>query len=98
MLVLEAKPKTPEIGDIFRFYGEAYRQSRQNKLPVYIIKTMKGIEDCRTAVLGGHQRVCANCGTKEIAYNSCRNRHCPKCQTLSKQLRNTTHHPPKTGK
>ena len=85
MLVLETKLKTPEIGDIFRVYGDAYRQKREGKIPAHILKTMRGIQDCRTAVLGGHQRVCADCGTKEIAYNSCRNRHCPKCQTLSKE-------------
>jgi len=77
--------KSPEIQDIFRLCGETYRQRRKNKLPAHILKVMRGIEDCRTAILGGHQRVCNDCGTKEIAYNSCRNRHCPKCQTLSKE-------------
>jgi len=78
-------PKAPEIQDIFRIYGGAYRQKHKDKLPTHIHKTMRDIEDCRTATLGGHVRACGDCATKEIAYNSCRNRHCPKCQTLSKE-------------
>ena len=72
-----------EIQDIFNQYGNEYR--RNHKLPLYIQKTMISIEACRTAELGGHVDECGECGHVRISYNSCRNRHCPKCQTLSKE-------------
>jgi len=77
--------KSPEIQDIFKLYSEQYRQKNYGKLPPHVLRVMDAIEDCRTSVLGGHVRACGDCGTKEIAYNSCRNRHCPKCQTLTKE-------------
>jgi len=73
----------PEVQDVFRLYGDAYRKT--NKLSYAQHKTMSAIQKCRTAELGSHRDVCENCGVVEISYNSCRNRHCPKCQTLSKE-------------
>jgi len=73
----------PELQDIFRQYGESYRQ--KNKLPPHVLKAMRAIENCRTSALGGHIDVCNDCGHTKISYNSCRNRHCPKCQTLAKE-------------
>ncbi len=72
-----------EVGDIFRQYGEPYRARRN--LPLYILKAMGAIENCRTAALGGHVDECDSCGHRRISYNSCRNRHCPKCQSLAKE-------------
>jgi len=73
-----------EVQDIFKEYGEAYQQ--QHKLPPNILKAMKDITRCRTAELGYHADVCSDCGNVlHFSYNSCRNRHCPKCQTLSKE-------------
>lgn len=73
----------PEVQDLFLMHGIEYRQT--HKLPVHILKAMSAIERCRTSDLGGHTDVCHECGHKKISYNSCRNRHCPKCQTLSKE-------------
>jgi len=72
-----------EMQDIFLQYGEAYR--KKHKLPKNIYKAMSAIEKCRTSALGGHFDACDECGYTKISYNSCRNRHCPKCQTLSKE-------------
>ena len=71
-----------EVADIFRHYGEAYRHS--HALPRSHLKVMQAIEVCRTAHLGGHVEQCDCCGFQRPAYNSCRNRHCPKCQSLAK--------------
>lgn len=70
-----------EVADIFRIYGSTYRQ--ENKLLPNLHKVMNSIEACRTAKLGGHVEVCDNCCYQRISYNSCRNRHCPKCQNLN---------------
>ena len=72
-----------EVADIFRQHGPAYRES--HGLPANHLRVMRAIEVCRTAVLGGHKDKCDHCGHLEISYNSCRNRHCPKCQTLAKE-------------
>lgn len=72
-----------EVADIIREYGEDYR--RKHKLPSRMIKVMNAIESCRTSKLGGHIDECDNCGHIRISYNSCRNRHCPKCQGLAKE-------------
>ena len=69
------------MADIFRAHGESFR-SRQVLTEVQR-KAMWAIMNCRTAVLGGHVDVCADCGDERPAYNSCRNRHCPKCQALA---------------
>ena len=71
-----------EVADVFRLYGEAYR--RAHPLPLSHLKVMHAIEVCRTAYLGGHAERCDVCGHEQISYNSCRNRHCPKCQALAK--------------
>ncbi|MTI61651.1 MAG: hypothetical protein FH762_16980 [Firmicutes bacterium] len=70
-----------EVADIFRAYGQIYR--RKNKLPLNMHKVINAIESCRTAKLGGYIVICDNCGHQRISYNSCRNRHCPKCQNLN---------------
>lgn len=75
----------PELGDIFRAYGPAYRQVYGKGLPARHLRTMGAIKMCRTAELGGHVEACDGCGARRIAYNSCRNRHCPKCQGLDKE-------------
>ena len=72
----------PELADIFRQYGESYRG--RNPLPASYRKVMRAIEICRTKELGGHLKKCDTCGFEHPAYNSCRNRHCPKCQALAK--------------
>lgn len=72
-----------EVQDIFRAHGEEYRS--KHKLPYQTLKVMTAIEACRTAELGGHIDECDECGHIRISYNSCRNRHCPKCQTLAKE-------------
>ena len=77
------KPRGVEVADIFRHHGTEYRQS--HRLPLSHLRIMRAVEACRTAELGGHKDKCADCGHIEISYNSCRNRHCPKCQTLRKE-------------
>ncbi len=69
-----------EVADIFRRHGEAYRQIHAGHLGHTERRIMAAIEACRTAALGGHVDRCEDCGETRIAYNSCRNRHCPKCQ------------------
>ncbi|MBU0675538.1 MAG: IS91 family transposase [Proteobacteria bacterium] len=76
-------PKQPEVADIFRKYGHDYRQN--NFLSSNQYKAMRHIEMCRTAALGGHTEACNHCGFEQNSYNSCRDRHCPKCQTLVKE-------------
>lgn len=72
-----------EVAHIIRLYGEAYRQG--HRLSRSQLRAMRAIELCRTAALGGHVYVCEQCGAQKISYNSCRNRHCPKCQSLDKE-------------
>ena len=71
-----------EVADIFRDHGAAWREANRGHVSLGQLKVMSAIVDCRTAALGGHIKRCANdaCGHTEIAYCSCRNRHCPKCQ------------------
>ncbi len=69
-----------EVADIFRAAGPAYRSAHAGHLSLTQLKVMTAIETCRTAALGGHVEACTDCGHWRIAYNSCRNRHCPKCQ------------------
>ena len=73
-----------EVADIFRRFGPAYRQTRAETLARAQRRVMRAIELCRTAALGGHVECCDACGHRRIAYNSCRNRHCPKCQSLAR--------------
>jgi len=70
------------VADIFRAHGEAYRKAHPS--PRSHLKVMRAIERCRTASLGGHIQQCDSCGFQRQAYNSCRNRHCPKCGSLDK--------------
>ncbi|HAB54254.1 MAG TPA: IS91 family transposase [Ignavibacteriales bacterium] len=72
-----------EIADIFRKYGGAFRE--KYRLPLHYIKVMNLISVCRTSSLGGHLEKCDQCGYQRNAYNSCRNRHCPKCQYAAKE-------------
>lgn len=69
-----------EVADIFRSAGPAYRASHAGHLSLHQLKVMSAIEHCRTAVMGGHVEACTDCGHSRVAYNSCRNRHCPRCQ------------------
>jgi hypothetical protein len=72
-----------EVADVFKKYGEVYRE--KYSLSPSMSKVMSAIEACRTASLGGHVDKCESCGHVRILYNSCRNRHCPKCQSLAKE-------------
>jgi hypothetical protein len=72
-----------ELQGIFQQFGAVYRDN--HRLPLQQLKTMNAIESCRTSSLGGHVDVCDSCGHERISYNSCRNRHCPKCQWLAKE-------------
>ena len=69
-----------EVADIFRDHGPAWRQANAGHVSLDQLKVMSAIESCRTAALGGHVLRCENCSHTQISYNSCRNRHCPKCQ------------------
>jgi len=77
------RPKL-EVADVFRRYGPAYRQEHAGSLSRGQRRVMSAIELCRTAALGGHLEQCDSCGHQRPAYNSCRNRHCPKCQSLAR--------------
>jgi hypothetical protein len=69
-----------EIADIFRKYGPTWRRANAGHVSLSQLKVMSAIEACRTEALGGHVAACTKCGHRHIAYNSCKNRHCPKCQ------------------
>ena len=77
------RPKL-EVADVFRRYGAAYRQQHAGSLSRGQRRVMSAIELCRTAALGGHLEQCDCCGHQRPAYHSCRNRHCPKCQSLAR--------------
>ena len=72
-----------EVADIFRAHGTAFREAYTGRLSLGQLKVMSAIERCRSAALGGHVVRCSNCAHTDIAYNSCRNRHCPKCQAAA---------------
>ncbi len=69
-----------EVADIFRHAGPAYRAAHAGHLSLHQLKIMSAVEHCRTAAMGGHVEACEDCGHWRVAFNSCRNRHCPKCQ------------------
>jgi Transposase zinc-binding domain len=69
-----------EVADIFRDHGAAWRDANAGHVSLGQLQVMSAIESCRTAALGGHVAACEDCAHTTIAYNSCRNRHCPKCQ------------------
>jgi hypothetical protein len=79
-----ATPLQLEVADIFRQHGPGYRQAHAEALSRGQRRVMGAIERCRTAALGGHVEQCDACGHLRIAYNSCRDRHCPKCQSLAR--------------
>src|SRR4029077_3348182 len=70
----------PEVADIFRDFGAAWRRANAGHVSLGQMKVMSAIERCRTAARGDHVARCEKCSHTHIAYNSCRNRHCPKCQ------------------
>ncbi len=70
-------PERLEVADIFRAHGPAWRRANAGHVSLGQLKTMSAIENCRTAVLGGHVSRCEDCAHTLISYNSCRNRHCP---------------------
>ena len=72
-----------EVADVFRAVGPAYRAAHAGHLSLHQLKIMSAVEQCRTAAMGGHVEACTDCGHWRIAYNSCRNRHCPKCQAAA---------------
>jgi hypothetical protein len=74
-----------EVADIFRAHGPMWRESQRGHLSLGALKVMSAIEQCRSAALGGHALRCSACAQPQIAYNSCRNRHCPKCQSSAAQ-------------
>jgi hypothetical protein len=73
-----------EVAEVFRRYGEAYRQAHGASLCPAQRRVMSALECCRTAALGGHLEQCDRCGHQRNAYNSCSDRHCPKCQSLAR--------------
>ena len=73
-----------EVAEVFRRYGHRYRATAGPVLSTAQRRVMTAIETCRTAALGGHVDACDACGHHRIAYNSCGNRHCPKCQSLNR--------------
>jgi len=73
-----------EVADVFRRHGAAYRDAHAGHLSDGQRRVMGAIEACRSATLGGHVEQCDGCGQIRIAYNSCRDRHCPKCQGLAR--------------
>ena len=81
---MQGRP-TLEVADIFRAHGPAWREAQRGHLSLAQLKVMSAITQCRTAALGGHVLRCENCGTDQVSYNSCRNRHCPKCQSAAAQ-------------
>jgi len=74
-----------EVADIIRMAGSAFRQRYWKALTWPQLKVLNAITRCRTAALGGHRDQCDNCGHEPFSYNSCRNRHCPKCQTNARE-------------
>ena len=73
-------PPALEVADICRNHGSEWRKANAGHISLGQLKVMSAIERCRTSELGGHVEQCADCSHTVIAYNSCRNRHCPKCQ------------------
>jgi len=74
-----------EVADIFRAHGPTWREHRRGHFSLGQLKVMSAIEQCRSLALGGHALRCSSCSQAQIAYNSCRNRHCPKCQGSAAQ-------------
>jgi hypothetical protein len=81
---MKGRPKL-EVADLFREHGPAWREAQRGHLSLAQLKVMSAIEQCRSAALGGHVLRCGGCGADQVSYNSCRNRHCPKCQSSAAQ-------------
>src|SRR5215472_11563651 len=77
-----ARPRL-EVADVFRAHGAAWRTANAGHASLAQLKVMSAIETCRTSALGGHVERCEDCAHELISYNSCRNRHCPKCQAAA---------------
>src|SRR6516162_6334382 len=73
-----------EVADVIRSHGAAFSQKYGSQLTATQKKALRELASCRTAALGGHVERCLDCGHERLAYNSCRNRHCPKCQALAR--------------
>lgn len=73
-----------EVADVIRAAGDAFLEGNRHWLAWQHVKVLNAIRRCRTAALGGHLDQCTRCGHRAISYNSCRNRHCPKCQTSAR--------------
>ena len=73
-----------EVADVFRHFGPAFRDQHGTSLAAARLSAMAAIERCRTAALGGHVEQCGDCGHQRVAFNSCRNKSCPKCQALAR--------------
>ena len=78
------RPKL-EVADVFHHHGADWRNANAGHVSLAQLQVMSAIEQCRSAALGGHVERCEDCGHTRIAYNSCRNRHCPKCQGATAQ-------------
>src|SRR6266849_412677 len=78
---------TFEVADILRMHGDRFLDRYRSSFSFQQLKAFRAIQRCRTAALGGHRDACPSCGHQAISYNSCRNRHCPKCQTQARQRR-----------
>src|SRR5271165_7171277 len=77
-------PRPPlEVADVFRAHGAAWRKANAGHVSLDQLKVMSAGETCRTAALGGHVERCEDCAHERVAYNSCRNRHCPKCKAAA---------------
>ena len=74
----------PEVADVFQSYGAEYLQAYANSTSPGQKRVLRAISTCRTAALGGHKKICDHCGHELIWYNSCRNRHCPKCRAAAR--------------
>jgi len=74
-----------EVADIFRAHGPTWRHQERGRFSLGQLKVMSAVESCRSSALGGHALRCSSCAQPQIAYNSCRNRHCPKCQSSAAQ-------------
>jgi hypothetical protein len=76
---------TFEVADILRTHGDRFLDQYRSSFGFQQLKAFRAIQRCRTAALGGHRDACPSCGHQAISYNSCRNRHCPKCQTQARE-------------
>ena len=76
---------TLEVADILRTHGDHFLDRYRSSFGFQQLKAFRAIQRCRTAALGGHRDACLRCGYQAISYNSCRNRHCPKCQAQARE-------------